>query len=150
MTPIFKKDPTDDWFLPKDVRKQLTETFKDLKDEVVLEVFSQPGTNDDFSDYTIKLCRDMSQLSDKIITRIFDIPSERADQLGITASPTLCVNPDDCHIRFLGAPVGEEAKSLITAMMLLSLGVSGLSEVSAPLLDELNEERMAQVFVSPT
>lgn len=150
MAPLFKKDPADDWFLPKDVQDQLTETFKALKGDVVLEVFAQHGVNDEFSDYTIKFCTDLARLSDKITMRLFEIPSERADELGVTASPTLCVNPDDCHIRFLGAPLGEEGKSLITAIMLLSLGMSGLSELSSQVMEQLNEERMAQVFVSPT
>lgn len=150
MTPIFQKDRTNDWFLPKDVRTQLTETFKDLEGDVVLETFTKSGVNDEFSGYMLKFCADLARLSDKITTRTFAIPSERADALKITASPTLCLNPDDCHIRFLGAPVGEEGKSLITAILLLSLNKSALSEVSTRLLDELTEERLAQVFVSPT
>ena len=52
--------------------------------------------------------------------------------------------------RSLGAPLGEEGKAFITSIMLVSLGMSGLSETSASLLEGLTEERMAQVFVSPT
>lgn len=150
MTPIFKKDTADDWFLPQDVRAQLTETFKDLKGDVALELFTQDGVNDEFSKYTEQFCTDLARLSDKITTRVFDIPSDRASELGITASPTLCVSPDDYHIRFLGAPLGEEGKALITAIMLASLEVSGLSDLSSQLIGQLNDERMAQVFVSPT
>ena len=150
MSPIFKKTTTDDWLLPKEVQNQLTKTFKDLKGDVRLEIFSKPGVNDEFSDYTTKFCSDLARLSDKITVRNFEIPSARADALGITASPTLCVNPDGYHIRFLGAPLGEEGKSFITAIMLASLDMSSLSKVSAPILDQLNEERLAQVFVSPT
>ena len=150
MTPIFQKDRASDWFLPKDIRTQLTETFKALKDDVVLETFTSPGVNDEFSDYMLKFCADLARLSDRITTRTFAIPSERADALGVTASPTLCLNPDDCHIRFLGAPVGEEGKSLITAILFLSLGKSALSELSAQIIDGLTEKRLVQVFVSPT
>lgn len=150
MSPLFHKDRTDDWFLPKDVRTQLSETFKDLRGEVTLETFTQPGVNDEFSDYMLQFCADLARLSDKITTRTFSIPSERAEALGVTASPTLCLNPDSCHIRFLGAPLGEEGKSLITAIMLLSLGHSGLTDLSAQLVDGLDGERLVQVFVSPT
>ncbi|BDQ33621.1 hypothetical protein [Pseudodesulfovibrio portus] len=150
MAPLFQKDQPDDWFLPKDVRTQLAETFKNLDGDVVLETFTQTGVNDEFADYTLKFCADLARLSDRISTRNFAIPSDRAKKLGVTAAPTLCLNPDDCHIRFLGAPVGEEGKSLITAILLLSLGKSALSELSVQLLDGLKEERLAQVFVSPT
>jgi len=150
MTPIFKKDTPDEWFLPQDVRIQLSETFKALKGNVVLELFTRDGVNDEFSKYTEQFCNDLTRLSDKVTTHTFDIPSARATELGITASPTLCVNPDDYHIRFLGAPMGEEGKALITAIMLVSLEMSGLSDLSAQLLEQLNEERTARVFVSPT
>lgn len=150
MAPLFSKKKDDDWFLPEDVRKQLKKTFEDLKSPVTLEVFTQSGVNDEFSNYTVRFCTDMAKLTDKIKVKGFEIPSARADELGVTAAPTLCVNPDDYHIRFLGAPLGEEGKALITAIMLVSLETSALSDTSAQLLDVLDEERMAQVFVSPT
>jgi len=150
MTPVFKNDNPDGWFLPEDVRKQLLDTFKSLKGEVVLEVFTQPGSSDEFNEYMVQFCTDLARLTDLIKLQVFDIPSARANELGVTASPTLCINPDDYHIRFLGAPLGEEGKAFITAIMLVSLKMSALSDVSAPMLETLNEERLAQVFVSPT
>ncbi|QJB56929.1 FAD-dependent oxidoreductase [Pseudodesulfovibrio sp. zrk46] len=150
MTPLFAKDQENDWFLPEDVRKQLTTTFKDLKNPVTLEVFTKPGVNDEFSKYMVSFCTDLARLTDKIVVKGFEIPSARADELGVTASPTLCINPDDYHIRFLGAPLGEEGKAFITSIMLVSLGMHGLSDMSVPILDTLEEERLAQVFVSPT
>lgn len=150
MAPLFKKTEKTDWFLPKDIQKQLAETFKSLKNPVSLELFTQQDVNEEFSDYTIKFCADLARISDKITVTQHKIPSPRADELGVSASPTLCVAPDDYHIRFLGAPLGEEGKAFITAIMLVSLGMSGLSDVTTQLMDTLNEERMAQVFVSPT
>lgn len=149
MSPLFSKS-NDDWFLPEDVRKQLLKTFDSLKNTVVLETFAHPGENDEFAEYMNKFCRDLAKLTDKIEVREHEIPSPRAEELGVTASPTLCINPDDYYIRFLGAPVGEEGKAFITAIVLVSLGMHGLSDVSGPLLEQLNEERMVQVFVSPT
>lgn len=150
MTPMFTKDSSSDWFLPGDVRKQLIKTFEGLKGPVTLEVFTQPGVNDEYSDYMVKFCTDLARLTDKIEVKGFEIPSARADELGVTAAPTMCINPDDYYIRFLGAPLGEEGKAFITTIVLVSLGMHGLSEISMPILDELNEERLAQVFVSPT
>jgi thioredoxin reductase (NADPH) len=147
---LFKNDKKEDWFLPEDVRKQLTETFQALKKPVHLELFAQPGVNDEFSDYTAKFCTDLARLNDGITFERFDIPSDRAEKLGVTASPTICLNPEDYHIRFLGAPLGEEGKSFITAIMLVSLRMNGLSEASLSLLEPLDAERLVQVFVSPS
>ncbi|CCH48616.1 FAD-dependent oxidoreductase [Pseudodesulfovibrio piezophilus] len=150
MSPLFKKDKESDWFLPEDVRKQLSKTFDGLKGKIVLEVFSKTGVNDEFSSYMFKFCDDLARLTNKIKVKRFEIPSERATELGITASPTMCINPDEYHIRFLGAPVGEEGKAFITAIMLVSLNMHGLSEVSMSVLQDLDKERLVQVFVSPT
>ncbi len=150
MTPLFGKKTEPDWFLPEDVRKQLKETFADLKNPVALELFAKAGVNDEFSDYTAKFATDLSRLTDKITFARHELSSDRAKELGVTASPTLCVNPDKCHVRFLGAPLGEEGKSFITAIFLASLATSGLSETSLSILEPLEEERLVQVFVSPT
>lgn len=150
MSPLFSKEKDDGWFLPEDVRTQLIKTFEGLKNPVEIEVFTQPGVNDEFSDYMVKFCTDLARLTDLISVKGFEIPSARADELGVANAPTLCINPDEYHIRFLGAPLGEEGKAFITAIMLVSLGMSGLSDPSQQLLEQLNEERLAQVFVSPT
>lgn len=150
MTPVFTEQPTNDWFLPADVREQLTKTFSDLQAPVTLELFTAAGMNDEFNSYTTKFCHDLARLTDAVTLTEHPLDSERAKTLDITASPTLCVSPDQYHIRFLGAPMGEEAKALITAIMLVSLKLHGLSDSSTTLLDTLNDERLAQVFVSPT
>jgi thioredoxin reductase (NADPH) len=150
MSPSFKNDNPDNWFLPENVRKQLTETFKKLIGKVTLEVFTEPGVNDEFGEYIVKFCSDLSRLTNLITVKEFDIPSARADELGVESSPTLCINPDNYHIRFLGAPLGEEGKSFITAIMLASQGKSELSNISKPLLEELEGGRLVQVFVSPS
>ncbi|MBI9081450.1 MAG: FAD-dependent oxidoreductase [Pseudodesulfovibrio sp.] len=150
MSPSFKNDNPDNWFLPENVRKQLTETFKKLTGKVTLEVFTEDGVNDEFGEYTVKFCSDLSRLTNLITVKEFDIPSGRADELGVESSPTLCINPDDYHIRFLGAPLGEEGKSFITAIMLSSQRKSELSNISKPLLDKLEGGRLVQVFVSPS
>lgn len=150
MSPLFAKKDKKEWFLPSDVRDKLTETFADLRNPVKLEVLAAPETNKEFTDYVVKFARDLDRLSDKITFTQHDIPSDRARELGVTATPTLCVNPDDYHIRFLGAPLGEEGKAFITAIVLVSLGLHNMSDMSQSLLEPLDEERLAQVFVSPT
>jgi len=151
MAPVFDKPPQEgEWFLPEDIREQIKKTFAHLKTPVTLELFARAGVNDEFTDYTARFAADLDRLSDAVSLVRHDIPSQRADALGVTASPTLCVAPERCHVRFLGAPLGEEAKSFITAILLASMDTSTLSETSLALLDALDGERLVQVFVSPT
>jgi len=41
------------------------------------------------------------------------VDSEQARARGVTFSPTLLLAPDRYDIRYLGAPVGEESRTLI-------------------------------------
>ncbi|WP_243543982.1 FAD-dependent oxidoreductase [Pseudodesulfovibrio tunisiensis] len=148
-----KSDPgstRNDWFLPKDIRQQLEKHFQSLKHHVALELFPDTGRNREHSEYTAKLCADLDRLSDRITFTTHEADSARARELDITAFPTLCINPDSMHIRFLGAPIGEESRAFITTILLVSMGTAGLSPVSSDLLRELNEERFVQVFVNPS
>lgn len=150
---LFKSNKTKDeeeWFLPEDSRKHLTDHFSKMPGNVHFEVFTSEEINAPFNEYLLKFVKDLDRLSDKISYEEFSLDSDQARQREVDASPTLLVNPDDYDIRFLGAPLGEEGQSFITAIMLASFGQSGLSEESRNLLAELDEPRSVDVFVSPT
>ena len=164
MSPLFKKnakkdaekalknDATHDgdWFLPEDIRTQLIETLSHMKDPVILEVFTAKDAPNEYDQYVTKITRDLDRISDKITTNFHAVDSDRAKEAGVVMSPTILVAPDRYHIRFLGAPVGEEGRSLISSILLTSAGRSGLSKLSSEMLGELTEDRLVQVFVTPT
>lgn len=155
MSPLFKKDKQngqqeDEWFIPEDGRKQLDKFFEHLQGPVELAVFTEEGTNDVYNEYMVKFMRDIDRLSEKVSTSFHDLDSPEAKQYGVETSPTLLLNPEKYDIRFQGAPLGEEGRSFVEAMMLVSTGKSGLSTVSKKMLDELKEERRVQVFVNPS
>lgn len=151
MTPDYTTEqPQDDsWFLPQDTVKQLTELFVNLKDEVRLEVFTKEGYNDPYNEYTMKFLGDLARISPKVTVNRFDLGSEKAGERGVTHSPTILLSPDTYSIRFTGAPVGEESRSFLTAIMHVSLAKSGLSATSMQLLEELDGPRQVKVFVTP-
>ena len=95
------------------------------------------------------LCRELSELSPKLPLEVLGLDSEAAKHHGVDFSPTLLLAPDRCRIRYLGAPLGEEGRTLIETILRLSAGKSGLSQTSKNLLAELTEERHVQVFVNP-
>lgn len=154
MTPLFSSKDSDtsatEWLLPEETREQLGKYLEQMRQAVHFEVFTREGDNDPFNEYAVGLCRDLARLTDNITLDVFPLDSPEAEKRGATASPTILFNPDTHDIRFMGAPLGEEGKAFMNSVFLLSLNQSGLSQVSKQLLVELNEKRLAQVFVSPT
>lgn len=139
----------DDWFLPQDSREHLEKLFRDLKDPVRFEVFTQAGVNDPYNAAMTGFVSDLARLSDKLSAEFFIIPGDQAGKRSVERSPTLLIAPDTHRIRYTGTPLGEEARTFIAAILLVSAGQSGLSKVSRDLLLGLAEERRVRVFVNP-
>jgi thioredoxin reductase (NADPH) len=139
----------DEWFIPEESRELLIEKFKGLKDTVILEVFLRKGENDPYNTLTVAFCTDLARLSNKIETNINEIGSPKSKKYKVERSPTILFNPDRFNIRYTGAPIGEEGRSFLEAIMMVSTRESGLVEASKQLLSELKEERYVMIFVTP-
>lgn len=156
MSPIFKKDKKNEngeqeWFIPEDGRKHLAKYFEMFESPVTLLVFTKEGVNDPYNEYMVKFVKDIARLGgENIIAAFHDLESEEAEKYGVSASPALLLSPDTYHIRFLGAPLGEEGRSFVEALLMVSKGESKLSETSKKMLAELQEERRVMVFVNPS
>jgi len=133
-----------------DIKKVLHDTFKALKEDVVIEIFTKKGENETFNDTTISLLKTLSEISPKIKPSFHDIGDVTSLQKGITRSPTILLAPDKYAIRYTGSPLGEEGRSFIVALIMISTAAVVLNEVSLKRLAELKEKRAIQVFVSPT
>jgi len=136
--------------LGEDTRKVLRETFELLKDNVLLEVFVQEGTNDELSAITVTLLKAIAELSPKIRINVNDLRNEKARKYNVTRAPSVLIGPDRFNIRFTGAPVGEEGISFLQTLIRVSLGESTLTPASKVKLAKLGGKRHIQVFVSPT
>ncbi len=139
----------DKWFLPEDTRKALLERFKKLKDPVQLEVFIRTAENDPYNTLSVVFCSDLSRLSEKIKSTINVIGEEKSKKYNVERSPSILFNPDEYNIRYTGAPVGEEGRSFIETIMMVSNHNSGLRDKSKKALKELQEKRHVMVFVTP-
>jgi thioredoxin reductase (NADPH) len=142
------KPALEEWSLPQDARNVLTERFKELKDPVALEVFTQAGENERNTMLASRFVSELASLSEKISVRFLSVDSEQAKKLGVIASPTIVIQSEKYQIRFVGAPFGEEGRSFIGAILLVSTNDSGLSAESREMLEKLKEKRMVQVYVT--
>lgn len=136
--------------LPEETKKVLRDTFKELKEKVLLEVFVKDDKDDQFNLFTVELLKGISKLTDRIDIKFYKLGDETTKKKGITRFPTILINPDKYKVSYVGAPLGEEARTLIMAIMLVSTNGTILSDTALKRLFELKETRHIQVFVSPT
>jgi thioredoxin reductase (NADPH) len=138
--------------IPDDVKQAIKETLLDgLKEDVVLEVYTKPGQNDQFNEAAVALAKAIVDLSDKLKASFHTIGDEQSIKRNVTRSPTVLVAPDRFRIRYTGAPVGEEGRSFLVSILMASNGKTILTEGAlAKITDQLREKRDIQVFVSPT
>jgi thioredoxin reductase (NADPH) len=137
--------------LPDDVKKVIQETFfKDLKEDVVIEVYTKPGVNDQFNEAAVSLIKALSVLSDKLRVSFYKVGDEQSIQRNVQRSPTVLIAPDKYRLRYTGAPLGEEGRSLLVSILMASAGKSVLTAPAMEKIASLKEKRDIQVFVSPT
>lgn len=134
-----------------DVKKMIKETFFDnMKDDVVIEVFTLAGMNDQYNDAVVQLIKSLATITDKLKVSFHLVGDAHSTKRNVTRSPTILIAPDKYQLRFTGAPVGEEGRSLLLAIMMASTGRSALSPEGVKKIGDLREKRHIQVFVSPT
>ncbi len=130
--------------------KQLKETFEQLPNDITLYLFTAKGHEDTFTHGNRQVIRAFRELSARITLREFDLDHELAKKYNITKSPTLLIAPESYSIRWLGAPLGEEARTFLEVLILVGLGQSHLSDQSLNVIKKIDSPRNIKVFVSPT
>jgi thioredoxin reductase (NADPH) len=130
--------------------RQLKTTFEQLPNDIDLYLFTAKGQEDAFTHGNRQVIRAFRELSAKITLKEYDLDHELARKWNITSSPTLVIAPDQYAIRWLGAPMGEEARTFLEILILVGLGKSQLSDQSMNVIKKIDSPRNVKIFVSPT
>jgi len=130
------------------LQAQLKSIFKNLPHEVPLILFTQPGKNDLFGAAARFLIRAVREVSPKVTLREYDLSHAMARQLNVTRGPTLLFDPDRYKIRWIGAPMGEEARTFVEALLMMGNRSSDLSPDALKVLQKITSPRQIKVFVS--
>ena len=130
------------------VQAELRRILSGLKKEIPVFLFTQGGKNEVFNDAARQALRFFRQLTDKIVLREFDLSHEKAREMGIDHSPTLVFDPEGYKIRWLGAPLGEEGRIFLEALLRVGTGKSDLNEAAMGVLKRIDQPRDLKVFVS--
>lgn len=139
-----------DELISEENKEAIRKAFSVLSRPVSLELFIKAGENDPFNDLTVALFSVFPKLSDKIMVNINDIGGDKSRRWNVSRSPSVLIEPELFNIRYTGAPLGEEARSLIQTILRVSMRESGLGARSKELLAGLKEKRHIRVFVTPT
>ncbi len=129
---------------------QLKATFEQLPNDINLYLFTAKGHEDAFTQANREVIRAFRELSAKITLREYDLDHELARKWNVTSSPTLLIAPEQYSIRWLGAPMGEEARTFLETLILVGMGKSQLSDQSLNVIKKIDSPRNVKVFVSPT
>lgn len=130
--------------------RQLRQTFEQMPREIPLYLFVGRGQEDVFVQACRQIVRAFRELTPKITIKEYYLDHELAAEWGVDSSPTLLIDPDHYNIRWVGAPMGEEGRSFLEAMILIGMGKSGMSEQSHAVVQQIDSPRQLKVFVSPT
>ena len=130
--------------------QQLKATFDQLPNDIPLYLFTAKGHEDVFTHANREVIRAFRQLTDKITLREHDMDHELAKKWNVTHSPTLVIAPEKYSIHWLGAPMGEEARTFLEIMILIGLGKSQLSDQALKVINKIDADRHIKIFVSPT
>jgi len=136
--------------IPPEVQHQLRVVLDQLPNTVHLYLFTREGVNDIYNQAAAEVVRAFSQVSDKIQSQELSLDHELADKWEVNVSPTILLAPEHYSVRFLGAPIGEEGRTLLEAIVLIGLRRSNLSEQSLKTMEKIKSPRVVKVFSSPT
>lgn len=137
-------------FLTEEVIKDLRESFKLLAEDVTVAVFTREGANQKYNEVATQLVTEIAEVEPRIKAEIHNIGDETSSRYGVQRSPTILVAPEKYNIRFTGAPLGEEGRSFVTALIMASTGKSTMRPESSAKINNLNDKRDVRVYVSPT
>ena len=132
------------------IQLELEKTLAQIKREIPIYLFTKAGENDVFNEAARQGIRFFRQLTDRIQLREFDFNHEMASKLEVQSAPTMVFDPDHYNIRWLGAPMGEEAKIFLEALLRIGTQKHGLNEQAAAVLKKIDAPRKVKIFVSPS
>ncbi len=129
---------------------ELKDFFEKMPHEVELILFSRPGHHEPFSEAARQVIRALRQVIPKISFAEHDLKHALARKFHIERSPTLLFAPEHYRVRWLGAPIGEEARTLVQAVEMIGFRRTNLSKDSLKILARIDTPRQIKLFVSPT
>jgi len=134
----------------EEIQAQLSRVFAKLEHDVPLHLFLSDDKDSPFNQAAREILQTIAKISPRIQVSEHSMEDDLAKEKGVTSSPTILFDPEHYGLRWLGAPLGEEGRMFIEALVMLGNRKSDLSEQSRMILDRITSPRHVRVFVSMT
>lgn len=129
---------------------KLRAAFKKIPHKIPLFLFTSPGRNEPYNQAGRQVISALREMTPKITLLEYDLDHKIAKKWNVEHAPTLLFDPKRYNIRWLGAPMGEEGRTFVEALLLMGHRKSGLSEASLKIIERIDSPRNVKVFVSPS
>lgn len=136
--------------MQEQARKELASIFEKMPHEIPLLLLTSKTENDQFNEAARQVIRTIRTFTSKVTLKEFDITHDIAKKWKAEYSPTILFDPEHYNIRWLGAPLGEEGRTFVEALIMMGYQTPQLSDASAKVLEKIDSPRHMKVFVSPT
>jgi thioredoxin reductase (NADPH) len=133
-----------------DIMQHLQNMLSQMKNDIPLFLFVDRKQDDVYAQACRQVIRAFRELTPRITLKEYDLDHELAKKWNVDGSPTLLIDPEHYHIRWIGAPMGEEGRSFLETIMLLGMGKCDLTDQARNVVQRIDSPRRVKVFVSPT
>lgn len=130
------------------VQAQLKAVFDKMPNDIPLILFTNISEGEPYNNAAREVIRFVRQQTSKVDLREYNIRHKEAKRFNIDHSPTLLFDPDHYNIRWLGAPIGEEGRTFIEALIMLGYKETGISDQASKILNRIEAPRHIKLFVS--
>ncbi len=129
---------------------ELRNFFGKMPHEVTLTLFTRSSPPDPFGAALRDVLKALQPIIPRLILTELDLKDKSAKKFKINRSPTLLFGPEKYRVRWLGAPLGEEMRTLLQAVEMMGFGRTRLSEDSLKILKRIDSPRQIKLFLSAT
>jgi thioredoxin reductase (NADPH) len=131
-------------------QERMRALFAEMPQAVPLVLFSRAGSEDVFSKAAKEIIRVIQKFTPKVTLEEYDLNHALARKWRVDHSPTLLFDPEHFHIRWQGAPLGEEGRAFVEALVMMGYRKSNASEQSKKILERIQTKRDITLFISIT
>ena len=150
MSDIYNAEVGSEKVMQEQAQAELIAVFEKMPYEIPLVLFTDSGKNEIFSQGARQLIRSVREMAPKVTLLEYDLSHKMAQEWHAEYPPVLLFDPDNYQIRWLGAPLGEEGRTFVEALIMMGYRKTNLNKESLKVLNSIQSPRDIKVFVSPT
>jgi thioredoxin reductase (NADPH) len=124
--------------------------FANMPHELPLFLFATLDKDEMFAKASKEVLGALQKITSKITVEEHDLYGELAKKWNVNHSPTLLFDPERYNVRWQGAPLGEEGRTLVEALLMIGHRQTELSDESRKVLERIQSKREIKLFVSIT